>query len=63
MPWLSDDAKKHKHGLNRKSSEKWASIANSILAQTGDEGQAVRTANSRTGPSRTALKRRLSKGG
>jgi len=59
MPWTSEAAKKHKAGLSGESSEKWASIANAVLAQTGNEGLAVRTASARTGPSKGAIKRRL----
>lgn len=47
MPWEAWEANKHKKGLSQSSKSKWSSIANSILAQTGDESQAIRIANSR----------------
>lgn len=58
MPWSSGDAKRFKRGLGRGSSEKWASIANSVLAKSGDESKAIRIANNAT---RAAIKRRLTK--
>ena len=57
MPWSSAQASKHKKGLSSQQKDKWASIANSVLADTGDEGLAIRIANSRT----RAIKNRLNK--
>jgi hypothetical protein len=59
MPWDSSSAKKHKAGLSGESSDKWAAIANAVLAQTGNESLAIRTASAKTGPSKGAIKRRL----
>lgn len=57
MPWEAWEANRHKKGLSQSSKSKWSDIANSILAQTGDEGKAVRIANSRV----QASARRLQK--
>lgn len=59
MPWDASKASKHKAGLSGESASKWAAIANAVLAQTGNEGLAIRTASSRTGPSKGAIRRRL----
>lgn len=48
MPWSSSDAKKHKKGLSSAQSRKWAKIANAVLSDSGDEGKAIRIANSKT---------------
>ena len=48
MPWTSQQAKKHKKGLSTAQSRKWSKIANSVLADSGDEGKAIRIANSKT---------------
>lgn len=46
MPWSASDASKktHKASTPRKRRQ-WSDVANSVLAKTGDEGRAVRTAN------------------
>jgi uncharacterized protein YdaT len=46
MPWTAKDANRHTKNPDI-SDAKWAAIANSILKRTGDEGQAVRVANSK----------------
>ena len=56
MPWSSGDASKHKKGLGPGSSKKWADVANSVLAESGDEGKAIRIANSVT---KGSIQRRL----
>lgn len=48
MPWTPKDASKHKKGLDRSESVKWAAIANAVRRQTGDDVEAIRTANSKT---------------
>jgi uncharacterized protein YdaT len=46
MPWASEDAKRHtKKADSPKRQRMWAEIANSVLAETGDEGRAIREAN------------------
>jgi hypothetical protein len=46
MPWLPEDAYRHTHKAGTPHlSRLWAEVANSVLAETGDEGYAVRTAN------------------
>jgi len=49
MPWTSSDVDRHKKGLSSKGKQKWAKIANAILSATGDEGKAIRIANSKVG--------------
>jgi hypothetical protein len=52
MPWAPKDALTHKKGLTPSQQKKWASIANSVLAQcekdqgSDCEGKAIRIANS-----------------
>lgn len=47
MPWTPQDADKHTGLANTASRKKlWASTANEILDTTGDEGKAIRIANS-----------------
>jgi uncharacterized protein YdaT len=46
MPWTASDAKRHTHNKDV-SPARWAAIANAILQRTGDEGQAIRVANSK----------------
>lgn len=47
MPWRARDAKRHINGLTGDQSHAWAVIANAALREYGDEGRAIRTANSR----------------
>lgn len=49
MPWGTQDVSRHNKTPQKK---KWYSIANSILANSGDEDKAIRTANA-------AVKRRI----
>ena len=58
MPWSPKDADKFKKGLSHGSKIKWAKTANSVLKKTGNEGQAIKIANSVT---RTAILRRMKK--
>jgi uncharacterized protein YdaT len=47
MPWSAKDATKHtKKARSPKAKRQFAAVANSVLAQTGDEGRAIRAANS-----------------
>lgn len=47
MPWGSKDASRHtKKAKSPKRKRQWAHVADSILERTGDEGRAVRGANS-----------------
>lgn len=43
MPWTAEDAERAKR------QRMWAEIANSVLAETGDEGRAIREANAMVG--------------
>jgi uncharacterized protein YdaT len=48
MPWNPGDAERHtKKADDPKRKRMWADIANSVLSETGDEGRAIREANSR----------------
>jgi uncharacterized protein YdaT len=62
MPWTGKTFKKH----NRRATPQMARMANAILAETGDEGKAIRIANARGkkakrrkrgNPARGAMKR------
>jgi len=57
MPWSPKDAKKHdKDATTSKKQKQWASVANSTLKKTGDEGRAVRAASSAVKPSKKGKK-------
>ena len=46
MPWRPEDAPRHTHKADTDElCRVWAEVANKVLAETGDEGRAVRTAN------------------
>ena len=46
MPWQSDDAPRHTRKADTEHPRRlWAEVANGVLADTGDEGRAVRSAN------------------
>lgn len=46
MPWTAQDAQKHTHKANTSMKQhRWASIANRVLRETGDEARAIRVAN------------------
>ena len=48
MPWDAESfRKKHNKDLTDKQAKKAAQIANSILAETGNEALAIKTANAR----------------
>jgi uncharacterized protein YdaT len=48
MPWTAEEfRKKHNKDLTDKQAKKAAQIANSILADSGDEALAIKTANAR----------------
>lgn len=47
MPWRAGDVSKHNKSVKSpKRRRQWRDVANSILARTGDEGRAIRGANS-----------------
>src|SRR5262245_17139958 len=47
MPWNPEDAERHtKKADDTKRQRTWAEVANSVLSDTGDEGRAIREANS-----------------
>lgn len=45
MPWSGSSFKKHNKKLSGSQSAKAAKIANHVLQSTGDEGEAIATAN------------------
>jgi len=46
MPWAPSDAKRHTSKADTSElQEEWASIANGVLKDSGDEGKAIRIAN------------------
>lgn len=46
MPWTPESFKsKHNHGLTGDQAKQAAAVANNVLERTGDDAQAVRTAN------------------
>lgn len=59
MPWNASSFKKHNKGLSPAQSAHAAKVANAVLKQSGDEGKAVRIANSSV---KNAAARRLQKG-
>ena len=47
MPWKPTDAARHdKKAKSGVAKRKWSDVANGVLEKTGDEGRAVREANS-----------------
>jgi hypothetical protein len=47
MPWKPKDATKHtKKAKSVKAKRQWADVADSVLKKTGNEGKAIREANS-----------------
>jgi len=47
MPWTANDAERHTHkATTPELKELWAKVANESLEPNGDEGRAVREANS-----------------
>jgi hypothetical protein len=46
MPWKHTDAQKHTHLADTPARQRqWSYVANGVLAKTGDEAQAIETAN------------------
>lgn len=46
MPWTAKDAQRHTEKANTPQLQAiWAAVANKILKQTNDEGEAIRLAN------------------
>lgn len=46
MPWLAEDAPEHTAKADTaRLRELWATVANTALAEHGDEGRAIREAN------------------
>lgn len=50
MPWTPDQATQHtKRASTKKLQRQWSATANSVYERTGDEGRAIRGANSVVG--------------
>lgn len=46
MPWTPQDSRRHtKKAKSPAAKKQWATVADKVLADTGDEGRAVRIAN------------------
>jgi len=46
MPWTPEDAPRHTRKADTPElCEAWAEVANKVLAETGDDGRAIRAAN------------------
>lgn len=46
MPWAMKDAMRHTHkATTQKKKKQFAKVANKVLAESGDEGKAIRIAN------------------
>lgn len=59
MPWSVRDAYSHtKKASTPQAQSKWASVANSVLEQTGDEARAIRTANAAVSTSSPTRRKR-----
>jgi uncharacterized protein YdaT len=59
MPWKAKDAKRHtKKAKSPKRKRQWREVANSVLRRTGDEGRAIRAANSVVKKAQTKKKRK-----
>jgi len=47
MPWTaSDGPRRTKRANSPAKRKKWAAVANAVLSKSGDEGKAIRIANS-----------------
>ena len=59
MPWNSKDVSgKTKAAKSPKAKRQWVDVANSVLKKTGDEGRAIREANSVAKRSASKAKKR-----
>lgn len=46
MPWTDDDATRHtKKAKSGAAKHQWSKVANKVLAESGDEGKAMKIAN------------------
>jgi len=46
MPWKPSDSTRHtKKARSQKAASQWSKVANSVLARTGNDARAVRSAN------------------
>lgn len=62
MPWTAKDASRHtKKAKSAKSKRQWSHVADSVLKRTGDEGRAIRAANSVVKKSKRGKSRKSSR--
>jgi hypothetical protein len=46
MPWTPNQAVRHnKKAVGGKAARQWSAVANSVLAKTGNDARAIRSAN------------------
>ena len=58
MPWKLGDALRHtKQASSPKKKKQWTTVANSVLEKSGDEGKAIRIANSQVKKARSHKKK------
>ena len=58
MPWkLGDALRKTKQATTPKKKKQWTTVANTVLAKSGDEGKAIRIANSQVKKARSHKKK------
>lgn len=59
MPWEPSDARRHTQKADTEQlRQEWASVANGVLKDTGDEGRAVRIANAHVARKHAARKKK-----
>jgi len=59
MPWQPSDATRHTKKADTEGlQQEWASIANGVLSDTGDEGRAIRIANAHVASKHAARKKK-----
>jgi uncharacterized protein YdaT len=58
MPWKLGDALRYtKSAASPKKKKQWTSVANAVLNRSGDEGKAIRIANSQVKKARSHKKK------
>jgi len=58
MPWEPSDATRHtKKADTEQLRQQWASVANGVLRDSGDEGRAIRIANAHVAQKHRARKK------
>lgn len=61
MPWVARDAPSHTHRADTPGKRRqWSAVANRVLAETANEGRAIRIANAAVKRSKHRRKRKRS---